>query len=254
MLYLIGLGLYDEKDLSLRALEILKGCDEIYAELYTGVFRGSTEKLEELTGKPVRILRREDLEEKPEENVLRNSRNMHIALLVPGDPLVATTHIDLILRARKLGIETKVIHSSSIYSAIGETGLQLYKFGKTTTLAFPEKGYFPTSPYDVIKENLSKGLHTLILLDVKAEEKRFMTVKEAIELLLDIEHRKTEGVFTPDRVCVGAARLGGDSVIKVGTAESLRTEKFGDPPHILIVPGKLHFVEEEALEMHGLRG
>jgi len=254
MLYLIGLGLYDEKDLSLRALEILKGCDEIYAELYTGVFRGSAEKLEELTGRPVRILFRKDLEENPEGNVLRNSRNMHIALLVPGDPLVATTHIDLILRARKLGIETKVIHSSSIYSAIGETGLQLYKFGKTTTLAFPEKGYFPTSPYDVIKENLGKGLHTLVLLDVKAEEKRFMTVREAIELLLDIEHSKKEGAFTPNRTCIGAARLGGDSVIKAGTAEDLGKEKFGDPPHILIVPGKLHFVEEEALEMYGLKG
>lgn len=253
MLYLIGLGLYDEKDISMRGVEILHGCDEIYAEFYTSAFRGDIEKLEELAGRRVRILTRRDLEENPEGNVLRNSRNMHVALLVPGDPLVATTHIDLILRARKLGIETRIIHSSSIYSAIGETGLQPYKFGKTTTIVFPEKGYFPTSPYNVIKENLGKGLHTLILLDVRAEEKRFMTANEAIELLLNIEYSRKEGVFTSDRICIVAARLGGDSVIKAGTVEDIRKEKFGNAPHILIVPGKMHFMEEEALEMYGLR-
>jgi len=248
------MGLYDEKDLSLRALEILKECDEIYAELYTGVFMGDIKNLEKLIGKEIRILSRKDLEEHSDDNILKNSMDMKVALVVPGDPLVATTHIALLLRARSLGIGVGIIHSSSVYSAVGETGLQLYKFGKTTTLAFPEKGYFPTSPYEAIKENLSKGMHTLILLDVKAEEKRFMTINEAIELLLEIEHQKKEGILTPDTICVGAARLGGDSKIRAGPAEDLMKEDFGKPPHILIVPGKLHFMEEEALEIYGLRG
>jgi len=253
MLYLVGLGLYDERDLSLRALEILKGCDEIYAELYTGIFRGDIKNLEKLTGKEIRILARRELEEDSDDNVLKNSKNMKVALLVPGDPLVATTHTSLLLRAKKLGITIKVIHSSSIYSAIGETGLQPYKFGKTTTLAFPEKGYFPLSPYKAIKENMGRGLHTLILLDVKAEERRFMTINEAIHLLLEMESRKGDGIVTPDTIFVGAARLGGDSTIRTGPAEDLMKEDFGDPPHILIVPGRLHFMEEEALEMYGLK-
>lgn len=249
MLYLVGLGVYDEKDLSIRGLEALKNSSEIYAEFYTNYFSGSLSNLESLIGKKISLLKRGDLEERPEQNVLKNSKDRDVALLISGDPMVATTHIDIILRAKKLGIPYTIIHSSSVYSAIGEAGLQIYKYGKTASLVYPEKNYFPTSPYDILKENQSAGLHTLFLLDIKAEENRFMTVNEAINLLLEIEKQKKGSLFTLETLCIGVARLGGNSTIKAGKASELEKEVFGKPPHCLIVPGKLHFMEKEALEL-----
>lgn len=248
MLYLIGLGVYDERDVTLRALEILRDVDSVYAEFYTSVSGVNLKNLEGLIGKRIHVLGRGDLEEHPEGNIFRDSLGGKTALLVPGDPMVATTHADLILRARKSGIGTRIIHASSIYSAIAETGLQIYKFGKTTSIPFPEKNYFPTSPYDVLRDNLRDGLHTLFLLDIKPEENRFMSVNDAIKILLEIGVRKREGIFTGETRCVGAARIGGNSMIRSGRAGDLMDCDFGKPPHVLIIPGKLHFMEEEMLE------
>ena len=239
MLNLIGLGLNDETDLSLKAIAALKASDRIYLDTYTGLFNGSIEGLKRLCGREIAPLNRADLEERPNENVLRDG---NVSLLVVGDPMVATTHADLVLRACKLGIEVRVIHASSVYSAVAETGLQIYKFGRTTTIAYPEGSYFPKSPYDVIIENRSGGLHTLCLLDVKATEGRYMTVNEGLGLLLQMGDE-----ICPDTLCVGIARLGGDAVIKYGRAERLIEVDFGGPPHTIIVPGKLHFLEEEML-------
>jgi len=245
MLYLIGLGLYDEKDISIRGLEILRECDEIYAEFYTNRWCGN---LKNLGLKKARVLIRKDIEENPGENVLKNCKGKKVALLVPGDPMIATTHIDLVLRAEKLGVSVEIVHSSSVCSAISETGLQAYKFGKTASIAFPEKDYFPESFYNVLKENLELGLHTLMLLDVKSEENRFMSVNQAIEILLEIEDKRGDGVFTEKTRCVGCARLGSRRrVIKEGSAHDLLNCDFGLPPHCLVVPGELHFMEEEAL-------
>jgi diphthine synthase len=248
MLYLIGLGIYDEHDIPLRALEILGDVERVYAEFYTSASNVNLKNLEKFIGKRIQILDRPDLEEHPEENVLKDSLEEKTALLVSGDPMVATTHTDLILRARKLGIETKIIHASSIYSAIAETGLQIYKFGKTTSVPFPEKSYSPTSPYDVLRDNIRTGLHTLFLLDVKPAEKRFMSVNDAIKILLVIEGCKRENMFTEETRCVGAARLGNNSIIKFGQVRNLLEYDFGKPPHVLIVPGELHFMEEEMLK------
>jgi len=248
MLYIVGLGLFDAGDLSLRGVDAAKKCGRVYVEFYTNCFNGSLGELEGVLGRSVGVLDRRALEEHPEENVLKGGDD--VCLLVPGDPLVATTHSDLILRAGKLGIDVKVVHSSSVYSAIGETGLQLYKFGKTTTIAYKEGSYFPTSPYDVIDENKCRGLHTLCLLDVKADVKRYMTVNEGLELLLEMEKQKKKRVITEDTVCVGVARLGGDTIIKAGALRNLLKHDFGKPPHVLVIPGKLHFVEEEMLGLH----
>lgn len=249
MLYLIGLGLFDEKDLSLRGLERLGESDMVYLELYTNFFHGSLRKLEDLCGKKIVVLSRNDLEAHPEENVLKDSKEKVVSLLVPGDPMVATTHIDLALRARKKGIKVTVIHASSVYSAVAETGLQTYKFGKTTSIVLPEKNYFPESPYEAVKENIERGLHTLCLLDVKAEEKRYMTVNEGMKILLEIEKKRKQGVFTEKTFCVGVSRLGGDTLIKADRCEDLLKIDFGKPPQILIIPGKMHYLEEEALKV-----
>ena len=246
MLYIVGLGLYDEKDITLGGLEVLKKCSKIYAEFYTNLWHGSIKNLEALAGNEIKILDRRALEEKPDE-LLNHAKTGDVALLIPGDPMAATTHIDVVLRAEKLGINVKIIHSSSIFSAVGETGIQLYKFGKTTSIVFPEKNYSPESPYDAIRDNLKMDLHTMCLLDVKYDENRYMTVNDGIDILLQIEDKRGGQVFTKKTLCLGCARLGGDETIKFGTAGELMKHDFGAQPHVLIVPAKLHFVEEEAL-------
>jgi diphthine synthase len=245
MLYLIGLGLYDEKDITWRGVDAARSCEAVYLERYTSPWRGSVEKLERLIGKSIAELRRSDLEENSKE-LLGEAKKRDIAVLVPGDPLVATTHASLIIDARKRGIKTAVVHSSSVFSAVAETGLHIYKFGKTTTIAYPEENYSPESPYKVLEENLKIGAHTLFLLDVKADQGKYMTVREGIDILLKLE-KKGKKVFGPKTMCVGVARLGGKTKIVFKPAGELQKEDMGDPPHILIVPGELHFSEEEYL-------
>jgi len=75
-----------------------------------------------------------------------------------------------------------------------------------------------------------------------------MTVNDGVEILLKIEEKKKQNIFAKDTLCIGCARLGSkDQIIQAGTAEELLGYDFGKPPHCLIVPGKLHFMEEEAI-------
>ena len=196
-LVFVGLGLYDERDLSLRALEEARACDVLFAEFYTSSLRGTTaERLAALIGKPVAVLRREDVESGVV--LLRAAATKRVGFLVPGDPMMATTHVDLRLRAEEAGVRTRIVHGSSIFTAaIGTLGLQAYKFGRTTTIPIPDEGFRPTSPVDVIAANRASGLHTLVLLDLR--EGRFLSANEAVRYLIDAGGEK----FPPETlVCV----------------------------------------------------
>lgn len=245
-LYFIGLGLGDERDITLNGLDAIKRCSSVYLESYTNVSVLNIKNLEKLTGKKIISADRKLVEESGE--IISKAKKEDVAFLVIGDSLAATTHIDLMLRAQKEKIKCEIIHNASVICAVAETGLQLYKFGKTASIPFPEKNFEPENFYDTIKENKSINAHTLLLLDLKPEQKKFMAIKEAIGILLKIEAKRKENVFTEKTLCVGCARLGGKSVIKAGEAGKIMKAGFGEPPHCLIVPAKLHFVEEEALE------
>jgi len=248
----IGLGLHDEGGISLAGLERARLADRIYIERYTNHMpRLSLKRLEEFLGKPISELNRRDLEELPEHTILRDAEHRDVVLLVPGDPLVATTHIDLRLRADKAGIPTEVVHGASIYSAVASVvGLQIYKFGRTVTIPHPTPIYRPETPYDVLKENMAHGLHTLVLLDIDAEGARYMRVEEGLRYLLKIEEKRREGVVSLKRLAVGLSGVGSPSQkVKGGSVESLLKADFGDPPHSLVFPAVLHFMEAEALKV-----
>jgi len=248
-LYFVGLGLSDEKDITIKGLEAVKKCEKIYLEVYTSQLNCSLQELEAFYGKKIMTATRATVETLAEETILRDAQKDDTALLVVGDPLAATTHIDLMLRARKMGIRTKVIHNASIMNAIAATGLQLYKFGKTTSLPFPEKSFEPETAYDIIKKNKIIGAHTLVLLDLRPTEGRFMTANDVIRQLLKIEMKRNEGIFTEQTLMLGCARIGAkDEKIAFGTANAIMKEEFGKPVHCLVVPGSLHFVEEEILK------
>ncbi|MCW4045151.1 MAG: diphthine synthase [Candidatus Bathyarchaeota archaeon] len=243
-----GLGLHDEKGISLRGLEEARNADRVFLELYTSLLPDfSLERLEALIGKEVQILSRRNLEEENGAAVLGAAEMGKAVLLVPGDPFIATTHVSLRIEAEKRGIKTRIIHGASILSAIiGLSGLHNYKFGKTVTMPFPENA--SETPYNVIAQNKRRGLHTLCLLDLKADEKRFLSVKEALRMLLAIEQKKKKRVVVTSTFAVGAARVGSNApVLKADSVEKLMEFDFGEPPHILIFLGKLHFMEAEAL-------
>jgi len=127
MLNLVGIGLWDEKCLTLEGLKTCKKSDKIYLETYTSKWYGNIQNLEKMIGKKIIQLKRSDLEENSQK-ILEESKTQQISILILGDPLVATTHITLLLEAKRNGIKTRVIHNASIYSSLGETGLHLYKF------------------------------------------------------------------------------------------------------------------------------
>jgi diphthine synthase len=248
MLTFIGLGL--QKDgISLAGLRETQEADVVYAELYTSIVPNFDLKgLEQKIGRSIKVVTRETVEQHPDE-ILNDAKKGDVAFLVPGDPMVATTHIDLRLRAAKAGVQTKIVHAASIASAaVGLAGLQSYKFGPSATVPFPDN---PSArPYEVLAENRARELHTLLLLDIRAEEGKAMAANEAIEIMLEFEGKLKKKVFTPNTLAVVVARAGSDdAVIKADRVSKLSKVNFGPPPHVLIVPGKLHFMEAEALKM-----
>ncbi len=247
-LYLIGIGLNDEKDISVKGLEIVKRCDYVYLETYSSMLAVTVADLEKYYGKKVIAAGREVVEQSDE--IVDKAASAEVALLVIGDPLAATTHIDIMLRARRRGIKFVAINNASILTSVGITGLQIYKFGKTSSIPFPETNFQPVTAYEAVKQNRILGLHTLLILDLRPNENKYMTVNEGLKILLGIEAKRKEKIFSEATLCVGCARIGrNDFFIKAGSAKDLLSVDFGKPPHCLIVPGELHFVEEEALAL-----
>lgn len=257
-LSLIGIGIGDEKGISLEGLEELRGCEKIFAESYTNLLpEGTLQRLEKLAGKKIELLSREQVE--GEHEILEAASSSHVALVVSGDPMIATTHVSLVLAARKRGIEVRITHAASILSAaIGESGLQAYKFGKMVTLAYWRENYKPMTTYDVIAENLSRGLHTLVLLDID-EKLGPMKPSDAARLLLEMEKQGKKGILKPGTkvVLLSALTRGqahGQSSGKHGKSsflsiDCLKARACGPSatPAVLIVPGALHFLEKEYL-------
>ncbi|KAI9855439.1 MAG: diphthine synthase [Vezdaea acicularis] len=264
MLYLVGLGLADETDITVKGLDIVKKAERVYLEAYTSVLLVSKEKLEAYYAREV-ILADREMVESSSDDILAGADKCDVAFLVVGDPFGATTHSDLVLRARTLHIPTRSIPNASILNAIGATGLQLYNFGQTVSMVFFTNAWKPSSFYDRIKENRQIGLHTLVLLDIKVKEQslenltrgrrifeppRYMTVSQCAEQMLEIEKIKQEVVYGPDSLAIGVARLGSqDQKILCGTLKQLCTSELGPPLHSLVLLGRrTHDLEKEFIE------
>ncbi|KAF1984326.1 diphthine synthase [Aulographum hederae CBS 113979] len=265
MLYLIGLGLADEKDITVKGLEIVKRASRVYLEAYTAILLVEKSQLESFYGREVIIADRE-MVESASDDILANADKEDVAFLVVGDPFGATTHTDLVLRARALSIPHTSIPNASIISAIGASGLQLYNFGQTISMVFFTDSWRPSSFYARLAENVSLGLHTLVLLDIKVKEPsleamargkivyeppRFMTVAECARQMVEVEEEKKEGVCGEKKLAVGAARVGSaEQKFVVGTLEQLceAEEEMGPPLHSLVLLGwRTHDLERDYL-------
>jgi len=245
----VGLGLHDEMGVSLRGLEEVRTANNVFIELYTSFMPNfSVKRFEEISGKMLQRVSRKELEEESGRAILKAAENGKAVLLVPGDPLIATTHIALRIQAEKLRIKTRIVHGASVLSAvIGLSGLHNYKFGKSVTVPFPDETS-PETPYEVISQNKKAGLHTLCLLDIKAEEKRYLSIHESLNSLLKIEEKRREETVTMNTLVVGIARAGSkNTTVRADFVKKLLDYDFGGPPHSVVFPGKLHFMEAEAL-------
>ena len=240
----IGLGLNDERGLTIEGLEEARGAASIFAEFYTNFMSGlDLKRLEVLLRKKIVVLSRVQLEDENGREILEAARKGKVAFLVPGDPMIATTHVSIRLELAKRGIESIIIHGPSITSAVcGATGLQSYKFGRTVTM--PQESAMPGSVIEAIMDNKERGLHSLVLLDVRSDQSKQLSVSEAAAKLV-----AADSLFE-SWLGVGVARIGSkDQLVHATRLGELRREDFGCIPHCLVIPGKLHFMEIEFLKV-----
>lgn len=265
MLYLVGLGLSYETDITVRGLEVVRKCKRVYLEAYTSILMAADQQsLEKFYGREV-ILADRELVESGSDEILKDADTEDIAFMVVGDPFGATTHSDLIIRARELGIKVEAIHNASVMNAVGACGLQLYQFGQTVSLVFFTETWKPASFYDKVLENRRIGLHTLLLLDIKVKEQsienmargrliyeppRYMDIATAAKQMLEIEELKGQKAYTPDSPCVAISRLGlPTQTFKAGTLAELAEYDSGEPLHSLVLMGRqVHDLELEYLD------
>lgn len=247
-LIFVGLGLCGPDGMTVKAMNALKECDKIYAEFYTSTLIGtSVKELEEAIGKKIKVLHRMQVEEGGD--IIYEARTMRIGFVTAGDTMSATTHVDLMIQAKEEGIPTVLYNGISIFSACPTAlGLQPYKFGRTVTLPFIDGGYQPQSPYDNILENKERGLHTMILLDIHADEDRYMTGKQAIEWLLEGERKWEKGLIRDDTLICVASKIGSpEQKLTAGYPKQLLEMDLGEPLFTLVIPGNLHFMEAYSL-------
>lgn len=262
---MVGLGLGDASDITLKGLETVKDADIVFLEAYTSfLINSDAEKLSALYGKPVTVADREMVESGA---VLDDAKEKKVALLVVGDVFGATTHSDLVMRCHEQRIPCKVVHNASIINAVGCCGLQLYRFGQVLSLCFWTETWRPDSWYERLLSNRKAGTHTLLLLDIKVKEisnenlargrrifepPRYMTINQAIEQVLEVERQHKGGAVAEDgsSFAIGVARIGSSTQqILAGSMSELASADFGPPLHSLIIPGNIHECEREHVEL-----
>ncbi|MDR1404935.1 MAG: diphthine synthase [Candidatus Methanoplasma sp.] len=247
-LVFVGLGLSGTDGVTVKGLNALKECDKIYAEFYTSVLIGAgIDDLESAVGRKIQAVHRSQVEE--EGTIISDARSMRVGFVSAGDTMLATTHVDLRIQAEEEGIPVRVIHGVSIFGACpASLGLQPYKFGRTVTLPFLEADYQPKSPYDNIKQNKDRGLHTMVLLDIRADELRYMTAHQALEWLIEGEKKWKEGLITDKTVICAVSNVGSENEkIFAGYPQDMLKKELGVPLQTLVIPGNLHFMEAYAL-------
>ncbi len=247
MLYIVGLG-PGAGYLSLKALAALGRASKVYVDEYTSLVYGDVVAvLRSVSGGVVVPVQRRVLENES-WRIVEEAREEDVAVAVPGDPLTATTHNALRLEALRRGVAVEVIPGvSGLQLVVAETGLSWYRFGRPVTLVRPEYGVKPYSVLDVIRGNLDRGLHTLLLLDLRLDEGYMMTIPEAVDLLEEMAEEK--GIRL-DAVYVGVARAGFPDSLCIASRRpgTLAEPRWPPPPHSIVVASTpLHPVEEESL-------
>ena len=250
MLSFVGLGISGFESIPIEGLEAISKADIVYLEQFTSpIGKSDVDKIQNAIKGEFIPAKRWLVEDGKE--ILEKSKEKNVVLLAYGDPYIATTHIELRTRAIELKIETRSIHaSSSLTSMIGECGLHFYKVGKIATIMSEMKSL--TYPYYIIYKNIIEGNHTVLLLEYNQNKDFFLDPKDALKELLETEEGQGRKVLTESSYAIVASRIGfKDQTIISGKLSSLAQTDFGKPPHTVIIPGRLHFTESDALKLFG---
>jgi diphthine synthase len=242
----VGLGL-GPKGVSLEGTKELKSADVSYLEYYTSPHEPSLLKeLENVVGKRLTIVDRAFVEDG--NKILEEASTKKVAIAVQGDPMIATTHSELRTRAARAGVETRIVHGTTIASAAAsESGLHYYKFSRTVTVTKEVVGRL-TQAYHTLHQNLLEGAHTLLLLEYDAESGEGVSPADAMAGLSLAEGNFKRGVVRNTTFVIVISRLGrADTSLAAGDLADLAKKDYGEPPHSVIIPGKLHFTETEAI-------
>lgn len=245
------MGLRGLSTCSFQALEIIKSCDSIFIEPYTNFIESEIPPLYQQLVERFVYLRREDLEDLSDE-FLDKIKDKTVAILIPGDPFIATTHISLRIAAIERGYDVKIIHNSSIISAaISISGLSSYRFGRSVTCPFSNNP--SEAPYRVIQKNKSIDAHTLVLLDINIKNNDFLSIDEAITILMNLEAVNSENVLTNKDIIMGLAHVGYDhEYVCVGDPEQVKIrynwKEIGPPQALIVCADSLHFEEQQVID------
>ena len=248
MLWFVGLGISGTRSIPIEVVKIIQEADFVYLEAFTSpISKQHEDEIKNMVNGSFKIAKRWLVEDGQE--ILKTSKSSTVVLLSYGDPYVATTHIELRTRAKLENIETNTIHSASaITSMVGEAGLQFYKVGRMVTIMNEKKSTI--TPYTAIFKNLTQGLHSIILLEYNHDENYFLDPKDAISNLLDVEKEQKRNVVNNDTFAIVASRIGFKTQkITSGKFSNLLKVDFGEPPHSIIITGKLHFTESDAINV-----
>ena len=248
MLWFVGLGISGTQSIPIEVVKIIQKADFVYLESFTSpIYKQQEEEIKNIVSGSFKIAKRWLVEDGQE--ILKASKSSTVVLLSYGDPYIATTHIELRTRAKLEKIETNTIHSASaITSMIGEAGLQFYKVGRIVTIMNEKKSVI--TPYTAIFKNLIQGLHSVILLEYNQDENYFLDPNDAISSLMDVEKEQKRNVVNNDTFAIVASRIGFETQkITSGKFSNLLKVDFGEPPHSIIITGKLHFTESDAINV-----
>jgi diphthine synthase len=280
-LVLIGTGVGSPTQMSVVGVEYATKSEYRFLEGYTSMLGDTGQQLLETQVGTIEILMRGDIENP--RRILELAKDELVSLLVVGDPLQATTHIDLLLRCHDEGIPYEVIHATSVTTLVsGGIGLQNYRFGRQVTLTFPVGDYLPTSPLEMLCESLYLGNHVLVLFDLDptgsgdvnpvpmTPEQAVLTLElMAQKLRHDLPPHLDEGEMAADDVrgrlkaravqellSVPLRQWFGILCSDLGTMEKrLRRGSLGDISrlqggeiHCLVIPGELQGLEAEAVD------
>ena len=258
-LNLIGIG-YKKEDITFEQLKIIKKSKNVFLEYYTSFYEDDFNSLENFLNKKIEILKREDIEILIEEKVLEKAKKDEVSLLILGDPLIATTHSDLLLRCDEIKIKTKIYNNISVLNLVGKTGLNLYKFGKITSIPFYNEKFMPKTPFNYFLENSKINSHTLFLLDLKPDENKYLSISNALNFLLEIQKDEKEEkniLIDENTKVVACSKLGfkDEKIIFSKLKNIIEFDKKNnlEPPICIIIPSLMNEIEEEYLKKFELR-
>uniref|UniRef100_A0A7N0R9S2 diphthine methyl ester synthase n=1 Tax=Kalanchoe fedtschenkoi TaxID=63787 RepID=A0A7N0R9S2_KALFE len=238
MLYVIGLGLGNEKDITIRGLEAVKRCEKVYMEAYTsllsfGLSSNGLSALETMYGKPITIDDREMVEEKADE-MLSEASDCDVAILVVGDPFGQENLglKDLLDNLEIVNLDACLIYTIVLFSETVEPV-------PTRSLVTARPRYLNLHHIGVKEptfESLCRGKK-------QYEPPRYMSINTAIEQLLEIEEKEES-----------SGKLGSeDQKVEAGPMGQLLRVDFGEPLHCLVITGETHPIEEEMLDFYKLQ-